>query len=361
MKLCFTGNQFPFGEGMAYGGERILYYLIKELSKLGHDIYLFSREGTTVPKKYIKDYIPIGEIQNDRDVHYEAVSKYVEENKIDFDVYMCNYFGDGWNPDILEKFRGYTELTWCVWCHMVWQMKQVSYNTVSYSKVLQQDFQRVGCPTTMIHYGIPTELYEPCYDPDDYAVWIGKIEGGKAPHLAIEVAKAAGLKIVIIGPPYNTGCFWNKVCPYIDNETVFWVRGADDAMKQKIMSRAKVFISSNDNTWKEHFGIVNAESLAMGTPVLAFNRILQDCAVVVDKIVKHGETGYILDYQDSNDPEPIIEQGKELLKKIDQIDRKRCREDFENRFSADLMGRRWEWFLGKVAEGRKMQSVEVPF
>ena len=360
LNIAFTGNVFPFGEGFAYGGERILYYLIRELSKLGHNIYLFSREGTNVPSKYIKDYVPIGELQNDVDLHYEAVVEYVNRTKTEFDIYMCNYFGDGWNPDVIDNFN-YVELVWCVWCHIRWNMNKLPFNTITYSRVLQQDFARLGLPTSMIHYGIPKEDYVPCYEPDDYAVWIGKIEGGKAPHLAIETAKKAGMKIVIMGPPYNSGCFWEKVYPYIDNKDVFWVRGVDDAMKQKIMSMAKVFISSNDNTWKEHFGIVNAESLAMGTPVLAFNKRNQDCAVVVDQIVKDMKTGFILNYMDSNNVDEITSDGANMLKNLKYIDRRDCRKEFEERFTSELMAKRYDWFFDKVKEGERFNTVEVPF
>jgi len=216
----------------------------------------------------------------------------------------------------------------------------------------------MGMPTSMIYYGLPKELYQFSPDHDDYAVWIGKIEDGKAPKLAIELAKAAGLKIVIMGPPYNTNCFWNQVEPYIDNENVFWVRGVDDVMKQEIMSRAKVFISSNGNTWKEHFGIVNAESLAMGTPIIAFNRINQDCAIKVDQIIEDGKHGFFLDYHDSNDVDEIIEKGVPLLKRIDEINRQDCRDQFEDRFTVEIMADRYSRFYEKIKDGSRFESVE---
>lgn len=355
-KIAFTGNVFPFGEGFAYGGERILYYLIQELSKRGHDIHLFAREGTNVPEKYVKSYTPTPPLDGKRDVHFEAV----QNSNQYYDIYQCNYFGDGWDPAVLDTYP-YAELTWCIWAHIPWQLKKSAFNTISYSKVMQDDFFRANVQTSMIHYGIPKDLYSFNNTADDYAVWIGKIEGGKAPHLAIKLAKAAGMKIVLMGPPYNTGCFWQQVGPYIDNETVFWVRGVDDAMKARIMSRAKVFISSNDNTWKEHFGIVNIESLAMGTPILAFNRINQDCAIKTDHIIEDSRHGFLLEYFDSTNEEEILEKGVPRLQKINQIERYECRKQFEARFTSELMAKRYEWFYQQIEDGSRFERLEVPF
>jgi glycosyltransferase involved in cell wall biosynthesis len=353
-----TGNVLSMRKDMAYGGERICYYLIEELAKRGHDLYVFSKEGSDFSNIPIKDYVPVSGLRNDKDVHFEAVKKYLETNPIDFDIYQCNYFGDGWDYNILRQFN-YVELAWCIWCHIGHQLKMKPFNTISYSNVMQQDFKNVGMDTIKIHYGLPTNLYQPVYEKDNYACWIGKLEGGKYPKAAIELAKAAGLKIVVMGPPYNTNCFWDQVAPYIDNKNVFWVRGVDDEMKQKIMSKAKCFIYSNDNTWKEHFGIVLAEALAMGTPIIAFNRINQDCSVVTDQIVQHGKHGFVLNYKDSNNLNEIIETGLPLIARIDQIDKRECRKWFEERFTIERMADRYEFLYEKIKDGSRFETLDI--
>jgi len=359
MRIAFTGNMFPFGEGIAYGGERILYYLIQELSKLGHEIYLFTKEGCNIPDGIVKDYIPVGKLEDGNDIHFNTVSAYAKKHGFEFDIYQCNYFGESWTESTQERWP-YVELTWNRWCHAAWQLKKYPFNVISYSKVLQQDFKQVGIDTIMIHYGIPKDLYQFQPEHDNYAVWIGKIEAGKAPSLAIKLAKAAGLKIVIMGPPYSTTCFYNEVAPYIDNEHVFWVRGVDDQQKQKIMSRAKVFISSNANIWREHFGIVNAESLAMGVPIIAFNRINQDCAIKTDGIIEDGKQGFFLNYKDSNNVDEILEKGVPLLNKIHEIDRQECRHQFERHFTSELMAQRYNWLYNQVTQGKRFATVEIP-
>jgi len=222
LSIAFTGNVFPFGKGHSYGGERELQYLSEELTKLGHKIYLFAREGTTVEN--VEDFISVPPLTNERDVHFESAVRYSKETGVNFDIFQCNYFGEGWTRESQERWP-YIELVWNRWCHSFFQLKETPFNVVSYSKRLQGSLKETGIDTTMIHYGIPKDLYQCEHKKDDYAVWIGKIEAGKAPQLAIELAKAAGLKIVLMGPPYNTSHFWQLVQPYIDNQSVFWVRG----------------------------------------------------------------------------------------------------------------------------------------
>jgi len=357
LRIALTGNVFPFGIGHAYGGERILGYLTQGLVSLGHEVYLFAREGTNVPEA--TDYIPVGPLTNERDIHYEAVTKYFAKAGFDPDVYFCGYFGEGWSRETQERWP-YVELVWNMWCHAWWQLRQTPFNVVSYSRTLQQDLLSQGVRTTMIHYGIPKDLYAFQPDKDDYACWIGKIEGGKAPEIGIKLAKAAGVKLVIMSPPYNTGTFWHEVQPYIDNKTVFWVRGVDDAMKYEIMSKAKCLIYTNNNTWKEHFGIVLAEALAMGTPIVGMSKLGNDSSVTVDNIVQDGENGFVLNYRDSDDMAYILDTGVPLIQRIKEINPAKCREHFERRFTAELMARRYEWLFERVAAGERFESVEVP-
>jgi len=360
LKIAFTNNVFPVGPGIAYGGERVCYYLAEALAHLRHEIYFFSREGSSPPSN-VKDYISVPEMCNERDVYLDAAKEYQDKNKIDFDWYQCNYFGEGWKEEALTFAPHYSELTWNRWCHVAWQLKQTPYNVISYSKVLQSHFREVGVETTMIHYGLPKDLYKFSDKHDGYAVFIGKIEGGKAPSLAIKVALAAGLKIVIMGPPYNTGTFWQEVAPYIDNVNVFWVRGVDDEMKGKIMRQAKVFISSNRDGWTEHAGIVNLESLACGTPILAFNRISRPSAIWTDEIIHDGIEGFFLNYETSEDEAYIIEEGVSLLNRVINIDRGACREQFEKHFTNTLAAQRYTFLYEHILKHGNVASLEIPF
>lgn len=121
----------------------------------------------------------------------------------------------------------------------------------------------------------------------DYLSFIGGIAPLKGTHLAIEVARKAGLPLKIAGEvqPMYRDYFQQKVKPHIDGKFVEYIGEADLATKNELLgnSRAMLF----PITWDEPFGLVLIEAMACGTPVLAFRR------GSVPEIVREGVSGYI--------------------------------------------------------------------
>ena len=99
----------------------------------------------------------------------------------------------------------------------------------------------------------------------------------------------------------------------------------------------------------------------MGTPVVGMNRVHQDCSLITDKIIEDGKHGFILNYQDSNKLSDILDTGVPLLNRIGEINPEDCRKQFEDRFTAGLMARRYEWLFEKIAQGERFGEAEVPF
>ncbi len=101
------------------------------------------------------------------------------------------------------------------------------------------------------------------------AVWSGRIVREKAPHLAIAIARAAGLGLAIAGPIVDQTYFRTQVAPLLD-ERIRYVGHLDSQVLGELVGRSAVALVTP--AWDEPFGLVAAEAMACGTPVVAFAR-----------------------------------------------------------------------------------------
>ena len=88
-------------------------------------------------------------------------------------------------------------------------------------------------------------------------------------------------------------------------------------------------------SWAEPFGLVMIESMACGTPVIAFDE------GSVPEIIDHGRSGFIVS---------SVEEAISSVKKIHHIDRKDCRSIFEKKFSATRMAKDYIALFEKLVE-----------
>ena len=139
--------------------------------------------------------------------------------------------------------------------------------------------------------GVPLDIYDFEADPgaDAPLVFLGRIEEIKGPHIAIDVARRAQMPLIIAGNvPIEHECFFRrKIKPKIDGESVRYIGPVDDAQKNALLGRARALLMPV--LWDEPFGIVMAEAMACGTPVIGFRR------GAVPEVVEHGVTGFVVD------------------------------------------------------------------
>jgi glycosyltransferase involved in cell wall biosynthesis len=200
--------------------------------------------------------------------------------------------------------------------------------------------------STVIHHGIDVDEFpiKDSPDKDSYLFNIGRITPDKGQDKAIEVAKRTGSKLII------AGCVQNKVAdreffasikdsidltveagkypadsdyydrimkPILDSEKQIIYIGelsSEHAKQWYLHARATLFPIQ----WGEPFGLVLIESMACGTPVIAFNE------GSVPEIIVHGETGFVVNSMDD-----MIG----AVERIDDIDPSECRRHVLTNFS----------------------------
>jgi glycosyltransferase involved in cell wall biosynthesis len=177
-----------------------------------------------------------------------------------------------------------------------------------------------------VHHGLPLGLYSLHAHPQDYFAFVGRISPEKRADRAIEIAKACGIPVHIAAKvdAADKAYFESTIQPLLDDPMVTYVGEIGDAAKNDFIGNARALLMPID--WPEPFGLVMIEAMACGTPVIAYGH------GSVPEIIDHGVNGFIVDSQ---------EQAIAAARDIGQIDRRRCRQVFEQRFAARVMARRY--------------------
>ncbi|TKJ34254.1 MAG: glycosyl transferase [Planctomycetes bacterium B3_Pla] len=156
--------------------------------------------------------------------------------------------------------------------------------------------------------------------PGDKLVHYGRIHDDKGTHLAIEIAKKSGMDLIIAGIIQDQDYFDSLIKPHVNNSSIQFIGPVNPVQRDALLKEAYVVL--HPNTIPERFGLVMAESMAAGVPVIAAD--LGSCR----EVIADGETGYLV-----ND----VDEAVEAIGRIDRIDRKKCRRRVEDNFSIDCM------------------------
>jgi glycosyltransferase involved in cell wall biosynthesis len=315
----------------SYGGtERIVSYLTEELIRLGEDVTLFAAGGSETKAKLV----PISErsLRSDPSVNDPLTRIVVEMEEVlkrreEFDLI---HFHDGYLhfpvsrrikiptvttmhgrmdlPDLETIFREFPEMP-----------------LVSISDQQRTPFPLANWVATVQH-GLPEDLYTFRPDPEDYVAFVGRICPEKRPDRAIELAKRVGipLKIAAKVDKVDEQYFESEIKPLLDSELIEFIGEVNEADKNALLGGARALLFPID--WPEPFGLVMIESLACGTPVVAF-----ECGSVPE-VLEDARTGFIVQTMD---------QAEQALHKIETIDRSLCRQEFERRYTSARMAKNY--------------------
>jgi len=186
--------------------------------------------------------------------------------------------------------------------------------------------QRISAPeipcTAVIPHGIDIQRYRQGPGGGGYLAFVGRMNPDKGVHLAVEVARKAGMPLVMMvkmREALERDYFETRVEPLLGDDVTLLFE-PDEDHRVDLVGRAEALI--NPIGWPEPFGLVMAEALACGTPVIARPH------GAAQEIVEPGRTGFLHEE---------VEDLAEAVHQLDRIDRDACREAAERRFSMTRM------------------------
>jgi glycosyltransferase involved in cell wall biosynthesis len=331
MRIAQVAPLYESVPPQAYGGtERVVSYLTEELVRLGHKVTLFA-SGDSKTAAELVPVCPWG-LWRDREVwdtltHHMRQLELVAQRAADFDV--LHFHGDPFHFPLARRLSRPFVTT--LHGRMLPADHGPLFRTfgdaplVSISNDQRQPVPWANWQATVYH-GLPVDALHFNPTPSDYLLFLGRIMPEKRPDLAIEIARRSGLKLKMAAKvhPGEHDYFHERIEPLLAESRSFveYLGEVGGSQRDTLLANAKALVFPIE--WAEPFGLVMIEAMACGTPVIAFRR------GSVPEVIDEGMTGFIVNG---------VEEAVRAIGRIGQLSRRRCRDVFEQRFTAARMAR----------------------
>ena len=331
MRIAEVAPLFESVPPAAYGGtERVVSYLTESLVQQGHEVTLFA-SGDSHTRARLVPVVPrslrLDPAAPDWLMWHSVMVDRVFEQARDFDVihfhidFLHYALARRCATPCLTTMHGRLDLPDLRALHAHFS----SHPLVSISDSQRRPLSNANWCAT-VHHGVPATLYRFHERCGDYFAFVGRISPEKRVDRAVEIALACGkpLKIAAKVDVADRAYFEREVRPLLAHPLVEFIGEIGDTGKNDLIGNARALLFPVD--WPEPFGLVMIEAFACGTPVIAY-----DCGAI-GEVMQHGVTGFV-----------VTNQGEAIAAahRIETIDRRRCREVFERRFTADKMASRY--------------------
>jgi len=171
-----------------------------------------------------------------------------------------------------------------------------------------------------VYHGIDISQFTFQQRPGDYLLFFGRIHIDKGAGEAIEIAKKSGMKLIMAGIIQDSQYYEKNIRPFIDGRSVIYVGSAGSEKRDSLLGNAYALL--HPINFDEPFGLSVVESMACGTPVIAFNR------GSMPELINHGHNGFLVQ---------TVDEAVAAVHDIPMIERSACRIVVEERFTADRM------------------------
>ena len=317
----------------AYGGtEYVVALLAEELRRQGHEVSLAASGDSTADVDLISTYgesLRRAEHLADRSPYDWQHIATALRHGADYDV-IHNHAGE-----LPMAFSALTRTPVLTTMHclptpdtrFIWERYAGYYNTISRSQ--ECTFAPFEGPARFlghVYNAVDVETFPFQAKKGDDLLFLSRVAPEKGPHLAIEVARRLGMRLIIAGKVdrYDRDFFNEVIRDQIDGDQIVFVGEADNAKKRLLYKDAKCVLMPL--TWDEPFGLVMPESMACGTPVIALRR------GSAPELIAHGVTGFVVD---------TVEEMAEAVGEVGRIDPARCRAHVAKHFAPATMAREY--------------------
>lgn len=174
--------------------------------------------------------------------------------------------------------------------------------------------------TATVHHGIEIEQFRFQKQPDDYLLFFGRIHPDKGVREAIEIAVACEKRLVIAGIIQDQNYYEKYVEPNLAPGRVEYIGSVGPEKRNKLLGNATVLL--HPIFFDEPFGLSVVESMACGTPVIAFDR------GSMPELIEHGKNGFLVS---------DVDKAVDAVGKLGEIDRNDCRLHVEKNFKVSRM------------------------
>lgn len=328
MKIAQVAPLYESVPPKLYGGtERVVSYLTEELVRQGHDVTLFA-SGDSITRAKLRPVCERalrleGKKVIDPLAHHIRMIAMVAEEAADFDLvhfhidYLHFPVTRHQSYSALTTLHGRLDLPDLVPIYQdFWDMNLVSISNSQRAPLSWANW--IG----NVYHGLPDDLYTPTMTPGNYLAFLGRICPEKRVDRAIEIATRANMPIKIAAKidAVDQEYFDATIRKLFDHPLVEYVGEIGERDKEEFLGNAHAVLFPID--WPEPFGLVMIESMACGTPVVAYPM------GSVPEIIDEGETGFVV---------ASIEEAVDAVSKIQSFNRAACRRMFNQRFSARRM------------------------
>jgi glycosyltransferase involved in cell wall biosynthesis len=311
------------------GTERVVSYLTEELVAQGHEVTLFaSGDSETTAKLVSVCPRALWQLANPEDPvpHYNRMMQLVFEDVSRFD--FIHFHTESRQFPILRS-RPCPNVTTLHGQLGPWQKSffdeykspLVSISDNQRLPILDANWQAT------IYHGLPRDLYTFRKEPGDYLAFIGRASFEKRLDRAIRIAWQAKMKLKVAAQIYPEDQHYKRDIEPLLDEARDWVEFIGEVggrEKDEFLGNAHALLFPID--WPEPFGLVMIESLACGTPVIAWRN------GSVPEVIDDGRTGVIVE---------SVDEAAQAVARVSDLNRETCHQVFEERFDAARMAREY--------------------